>query len=233
MYNLSKDPFESTYDDFMELWLQFGHVFLFSSVYPLASFFALVNCLLSLKIDAWKLCKLMRKPTPRGVRDIGAWSMAFSVTSVISVMTNLTLLSLDKDVQAFAPEWSSRDWILMFVFFEHVLLLIRVIIEISISDVPKKVKMAMDKNDFLLRQQWFNKGCSYFKNVWMVPGNALAWVQLVHEALYLWEITFSTRRFWGSKYYLHPRILRPRALFYRIDCTRRSKFLTHALNIAL
>lgn len=153
MYNLSKDPFESTYDDFMELWLQFGHVFLFSSVYPLASFFALVNCLLSLKIDAWKLCKLMRKPTPRGVRDIGAWSLAFSVTSVISVMTNLTLLSLDKDVQAFAPEWSSRDWILMFVFFEHVLLLIRVIIEISISDVPKKVKMAMDKNDFLLRQQ--------------------------------------------------------------------------------
>ena len=167
MYNLSKDPFESTYDDFMELWLQFGHVFLFSSVYPLASFFALVNCLLSLKIDAWKLCKLMRKPTPRGVRDIGAWSMAFSVTSVISVMTNLTLLSLDKDVQAFAPEWSSRDWILMFVFFEHVLLLIRVIIEISISDVPKKVKMAMDKNDFLLRQQWFNKGFSYFKDVWM------------------------------------------------------------------
>ena len=79
--------------------------------------------------------------------------MAFGVTSVISVMTNLTLLSLDKDVQAFAPEWSSRDWILMFVFFEHVLLLIRVIIEISISDVPKKVKMAMDKNDFLLQQQ--------------------------------------------------------------------------------
>jgi len=152
MYNLTKDPFESTTDDFMELWLQFGHVFLFSSIYPLASFFALANCLLSLKIDAFKLCKLMRKPTPRGVRDIGAWYMAFSVTSVISVMTNLTLLSLDKDVQAFAPHWSSRDWILMFVFFEHVLLLIRVIIEVSISDVPRKVKMAMDKNDFLLRK---------------------------------------------------------------------------------
>ena len=28
------------------------------------------------------------------------------------------------------------------------------------------------------------------------------------------------------------RILRPRALFYRTDCTRRSKFLTHALIIA-
>ena len=28
---------------------------------------------------------------------------------------------------------------------------------------------------------------------------------------------------------MHPLILRPRALFYRTDCTRRSKFLTHAL----
>ena len=79
--------------------------------------------------------------------------MAFSVTSVISVMTNLTLLSLDKDVQAFAPQSSSKDWVLLFVFFEHVLLLIRVIIETSIPDVPRKVKVAMDRNDFLLRKQ--------------------------------------------------------------------------------
>ena len=28
---------------------------------------------------------------------------------------------------------------------------------------------------------------------------------------------------------MHPLILRPRALFYRTDCTRRFKFLTHAL----
>ena len=35
-FNLMRNPYESTYDDFMEIWLQFGHVFLFSSVYPLA-----------------------------------------------------------------------------------------------------------------------------------------------------------------------------------------------------
>ena len=37
-----------------------------------------------------------------------------------------------------------------------------------------------------------------------------------------------TRRSLGH-HLLHPLILRPRALFYRTDCTRRSKFLTHAL----
>ena len=30
-------------------------------------------------------------------------------------------------------------------------------------------------------------------------------------------------------YYVHPLILRPTTLFYRTDCTRRSKFLTHTL----
>ena len=32
-----------------------------------------------------------------------------------------------------------------------------------------------------------------------------------------------------STTYVHPLILRPRALFYRTDCTRRFKLLTHAL----
>lgn len=36
----------------MEIWLQFGHVFLFSSVYPLAGFLALVNNLIELRTGA-------------------------------------------------------------------------------------------------------------------------------------------------------------------------------------
>ena len=43
IFNLKRDPYESTYDDFMELWLQYGHVFLFGTVYPLAALLALIN----------------------------------------------------------------------------------------------------------------------------------------------------------------------------------------------
>ena len=43
IFNLKRDPYESTYDDFMELWLQYGHVFLFGTVYPLAALLALTN----------------------------------------------------------------------------------------------------------------------------------------------------------------------------------------------
>ena len=61
--------------------------------------------------------------------------------------------------------------------------------------------------------------------------HALSRVQTMHELVDLWDITFCNRGFLGPKYYWHLQILRPRALFYKTDCTRRSKFLTHALNM--
>lgn len=143
----------SLYNDFLEYWLQFGHVFLFSSIYPLAAFLALVHNMVDLKVNCYKLCRVMRKPTPRAIRDIGAWYSAFTITSVISIMTNLALLSMDKDVQAFAPNASSRDWVLLFVAIEHIFLLIRVIIDKIIPDVPSKTKFKIDMNDFKLKSK--------------------------------------------------------------------------------
>jgi hypothetical protein len=59
-----------------------------------------------------------------------------------------------------------------------------------------------------------------------MPGNALARVQL-HEPIDLWDVIFCTCRFLDFKYYvLAPADFEAK---YRTDCTRRSKFLTHAL----
>ena len=75
--------------------------------------------------------------------------------------------------------------------------------------------------------------CGIIQNNYIQGMRYVAGVQRMHKPVHLWDITFYTRRFWGSKYLLlvhHPQLLKPRALFYRTDCTRRSKFLTHALN---
>ena len=53
-----------------------------------------------------------------------------------------------------------------------------------------------------------------FKTLKETTGNALAWVQRVHKTVDLLQLL----------------ILRLKAPFYRTYCTRRSKFLTHALN---
>lgn len=71
------EEYQDTFDDYLELYIQFGYVFLFSSVYPVAAFWALLNNLVELRADAFKLCKLFRRPFMRKVKDIGAWQVVF------------------------------------------------------------------------------------------------------------------------------------------------------------
>ncbi|XP_040578959.1 anoctamin-10 [Lepeophtheirus salmonis] len=148
--DFQKDPYESTYDDLMELWLQFGHVFFFSSLCPLAAILALGNNLLELKVNSFKLCRIARKPTPRANRDLGAWYDAFNLTVIISIMTNLALLSMDPDVQYFA---GTKEYILIFVVFEHIFLAIKVLIDKAIPDVSGRVKFCLDRDEYYLRHK--------------------------------------------------------------------------------
>ena len=69
--------FQSTLDDFLELFFQFGYVFLFSAVYPVAGFWALVSNLIELRMDAFKLCFILRKPAPKQCDGIGTWLVGF------------------------------------------------------------------------------------------------------------------------------------------------------------
>ena len=68
-------------------------------------------------------------------------------------MTNLALLAMDKELQAFAPNTSNQNWILMFVAFEHIFMAIKYVIEKVIPDIPKNVKEKMDRNEFLLQNK--------------------------------------------------------------------------------
>ena len=57
------------------MFLQFGYVFLFSSVYPMAAFWAVLNNILELKTDAFKLCRVFRRPRGKRVASIGIWQV--------------------------------------------------------------------------------------------------------------------------------------------------------------
>lgn len=70
------EAYEGTYDDYLELFIQFGYVFLFSSVYPVAAFWALLNNLMEIRADAFKLCKVFQRPMSRKLKDIGAWQVS-------------------------------------------------------------------------------------------------------------------------------------------------------------
>ena len=58
----SQTPYEGTFEDYLEMFIQFGYVTLFSSAYPLAGLCALLNNLIEVRSDAFKLCFIHQRP---------------------------------------------------------------------------------------------------------------------------------------------------------------------------
>jgi hypothetical protein len=68
-FNLS--TYDSTLSDYEELAIQFGYVCMFVTAFPLTPLFALFNNMIEIQLDANKICKLVRRPEPRGADSIG------------------------------------------------------------------------------------------------------------------------------------------------------------------
>jgi anoctamin-8 len=63
-------------------------VTLFSSAYPLAGLCALLNNLIEVRSDAFKLCFIYQRPFPQRVGNIGSWQTAMEVMGVIGNSKN-------------------------------------------------------------------------------------------------------------------------------------------------
>lgn len=57
------------------MFVQFGYVVLFSSAFPLAALCALVNNLIEIRSDAFKLCTGLQRPFGQRVESIGQWQV--------------------------------------------------------------------------------------------------------------------------------------------------------------
>lgn len=146
------EDYEGTYDDYLELFIQFGYVFLFSPVYPIAAFWAFFNNFLEIRADGFKLCKIFQRPIVRKVKDIGAWQKWFEILGAMSIMTNCGLLCLSPQLKKSAPNVGPVEWVLFFVFLEHVLMGFRYLLHIAISDKPEWVRVALARKNYESKQ---------------------------------------------------------------------------------
>jgi hypothetical protein len=67
-------------------------VTLFSSAYPLAGLCALLNNLIEVRSDAFKLCFIYQRPFPQRVGNIGSWQTAMEVMGVIGINSKKDVL---------------------------------------------------------------------------------------------------------------------------------------------
>jgi anoctamin-10/anoctamin-7 len=173
----SLDVYESTFEDFDEMAIQFGYVTMFVVAFPLTPLLALLNNLLEAKVDSFKLINQKQRPHPHGFHDIGTWFDILSILSFMAVITNSALIAFntgfvervtgavnqcfiastanpgfyelsDNTTSCFGDLSIARVW--TFVIMEHVIILFKFLLAYFVNDEPEWVTTHHMRQEYIV-----------------------------------------------------------------------------------
>lgn len=132
--------YEGTFDDYLELFVQFGQVTLFAAAYPLASLWSLCNNVMEIRSDGFKLCVSFRRSHRTSSHGIGTWYYAFSALGYLSVMTNCAIFGLHSGfLGKLFPKMSFAGTLVAVALMEHAMVAVKVCVEMLVPDTPTAV----------------------------------------------------------------------------------------------
>uniref|UniRef100_A0AC34GSS8 Anoctamin n=1 Tax=Panagrolaimus sp. ES5 TaxID=591445 RepID=A0AC34GSS8_9BILA len=85
------------FDEYLEMVIQFGFITLFVAAFPLAPFFALINNIMEIRLDAYKFIVTSRKPMPAQAKNIGIWLTILDILSNLAVICNAFVIAFTSD----------------------------------------------------------------------------------------------------------------------------------------
>ncbi|XP_059725704.1 anoctamin-8 isoform X4 [Haemorhous mexicanus] len=144
--------YEDTFQDYQEMFIQFGYVVLFSSAFPLAAACALLNNVLEIRSDAFKLCSGLQRPFGQRVASIGHWQKVMEAMGVLAIVVNCYLIAQCGQLQRLFPGLSPQAAIVCVVVLEHFALLLKYVIQVAIPDIPAWVAEEMAKLEYQRRE---------------------------------------------------------------------------------
>ncbi|XP_038633593.1 anoctamin-8 isoform X2 [Scyliorhinus canicula] len=144
--------YEDTFQDYQEMFIQFGYVVLFSSAFPLAAMCALINNVIEIRSDAFKLCTGSQRPFGQRVDSIGQWQNVMEAIGVLAIIVNCYLIGQCGQLQRLFPSLSSEMAIILVVILEHFAFLLKYVLKIAIPDVPAWVAEEMAKLEYQRRE---------------------------------------------------------------------------------
>ena len=88
----------SLFWQYLEIVLQYGFVTMFVAAFPLAPFFALLNNLVEIRLDAINFVCNNRRPVANRAEDIGAWQGILESLTYLSVIVNAFVLAFTSEL---------------------------------------------------------------------------------------------------------------------------------------
>jgi hypothetical protein len=143
--------YADAFDDYNEMAIQFGYITLFAAAFPLAPLAALINNIVEMRTDAFKLLGTMKRPHPRTAKNIGNWYDILEIISYLAVITNVSLIFFtSKQVHLILDE-NTDFWVrvMVAVIVEHLVFMLKWIVARIIPDTPKWVRRAAALREYL------------------------------------------------------------------------------------
>lgn len=140
----------NTIDDMAELMVQFGYVTLFIMALPITPLLAVLNNIFEMKVDGYNLIRQSQRPFPNGSYGLGAWNGVLSFFSIVSVGTNVALITWRTTLVTLLLENNSETgsnenkWI-FFSILSIALACIVAVEKFIIPDVPIEVEAAIER----------------------------------------------------------------------------------------
>jgi hypothetical protein len=142
-------PQHDSFPEYISAVVQFTFVSCFSVVFPLTPLICLFNYLLSMRLDAYKLCKGRRRPLSEKTGGIGIWEHLLHIVAVISVLTNCWLVGFTtQQFRWIGDKIGDIGLFAIVVGWEHIMLLVKYVMDTTVSPLPNSVR------DDILREQF-------------------------------------------------------------------------------
>ncbi len=134
-------PPHDSFPEYITAVVQFSFVACFSFVLPCIPFLVLINYLLSMRFDAYKVCKVRRRPLAKRTGGIGVWEQVLHIVAVIAVLTNCWLVAFfHSGCRELLDMLPSTANVFIVVAWEHIMLFIKYLMGRSISTLPKSIR---------------------------------------------------------------------------------------------
>lgn len=146
--------YETPLDDYMELIIDYGYVVMFSAAFSIVPALAFLVNVVEIRVDAFKLCNLTKRPFPAPANSIGEWQSIIATISVIGTLTNTGIIIFTTDI--FDLNTTTEKW-LYFMAIEHFLLIFKIILARIIPDVPPVVQKGLIWSNRIAKERIYNK----------------------------------------------------------------------------
>ncbi|NXA41100.1 ANO5 protein, partial [Eudromia elegans] len=133
--------------EYLEMVIQFGFITLFVASFPLAPLLALMNNILEIRVDSWKLTTQYRRPVAAKAHSIGVWQEILNGMAILSVVTNAFIVAFTSDMiprLVYYYAYSTNDASPMSGYINNSLSVFQ------IADFPTRNKPKMNPDDFVI-----------------------------------------------------------------------------------